>query len=197
MRGLHVSVIALVWAAAPPLQLPIPTPDKSPWEMTFVEVEELAGLPPLATAPRDTQELRVMHRPWSAMAPCHIPQSVSGRRCSASGVLCVRGAVLSAEWTFRRQAEHPVLTPCRRAMCVSRINLSEQRDWDVFFAAEWSFCGPWEQQSLVADAAALWLRMWSDRRYREDYSSNLAPGMPAGDLYEWMAREAAAAAARW
>ena len=69
MRGLHVSVIALVWAAAPPLQLPIPTPDKSPWEMTFVEVEELAGLPPLATAPRDTQELRVMHRPWSAMAP--------------------------------------------------------------------------------------------------------------------------------
>jgi hypothetical protein len=66
MNAFHVAVVVLA-VTTPAAQLPIPTPDRAPWEMTFVEVEELAGLPPLATAPRDTQELRVMHRQGDIM----------------------------------------------------------------------------------------------------------------------------------
>ena len=131
MRGLHVSVIALVWAAAPPLQLPIPTPDKSPWEMTFVEVEELAGLPPLATAPRDTQELRVMHRPWSAIAPVPFLRVFRVDGALRAEFFVFGGPSYQRNGLAVDRPNTRCSPPGRRAMCVSRIDLSEQRDWDV------------------------------------------------------------------
>jgi hypothetical protein len=198
MRGLHVSVIALAWAAAPPLQLPIPTPDKSPWEVTFVEVEELAGLPPLASAPRDTQELRVMHRPWSAMSPAPFLRVFRDDSALRAEFFVFGGGPSYSPDQLSIDRPNTRCSPSGpRKMCVTRVDLREERHWDVYFTAEWSFCTPGEQRLFVADAPAIWLRMWSDRRYREDYCSNLTPGTPAGDLYEWMAREAAAAVARW
>jgi hypothetical protein len=62
MTCLRIAAVAVV-LAAPALQVSIPTPDKAPWEMPFVEVEELAGLPSLVGASRDVPEVRVMQRP--------------------------------------------------------------------------------------------------------------------------------------
>ena len=67
MRLASPAVLTLAIVLSMTLEAQIPT--RAQWEITFAQVEATVGLPDLSTAGSETNEVRVMERPWSAQAP--------------------------------------------------------------------------------------------------------------------------------
>ena len=192
--GVFLAGVSLTLAASA-FQLPLPTPDRSKWEITFVEFEEAIGLRSLTGAPAGTEEMRIMHRPAALPNDYLFPFL---RVFRADGGVRAEFLVVWMQGPNRFPVDRPTTRcspPGPRGICVRQVEMTEGPDWSALLSVQTTLCTP--RQGVCADCPSLLVKMLRDARYREGHCNGVASGTPDGDLYELMARETAAIVARW
>jgi hypothetical protein len=185
-----VSILTLAVAASTQLMAQIP--ERAQWEITFAQVEAAAGLPDLSKTESGTYEARVMHRPWSAVAPMPFLRIVrTDGAMRAQMFLYWKPALLAP-------SQQPTGSDivCRDGICVRPLGMTEQRDWgEVVENLALDACRQGPLSPVCADCEHVWIKTKINKTYREQSCNMPMPETPAGAVLRLM--KTAADASRW
>jgi len=158
------AVAAMTIAATLSAQIP----EQAKWEITFAEVEAVAGLPDLRSAPPETFEARLMQRPWSAVAPMPFLRIVRTGGTLRPQLFLFWNPKLMAPGQRPKGAD----ITCRDRVCVRPVELREQDDWQKVVAslARDNGCPSTNTNTVAvcADCDQIWAKTAVDGKYREE-----------------------------